>query len=382
MKQLQAFIKQKTDVNLIIEILNFNGFEGYVVGGAIRDYLLNLPINDFDIATNVSIDELKSIFKDYQLIDINSKHSTLVIRINKVNYEVSSFKGKNIEEDLLKRDFTINSFAYNKKLICLNSSLEDLDNKIIRMNLSSTFNDDPLRILRAIRLALSLNFKIEENTSLYIKKEYPLLKNVSIERINAELKKILVYDRCEKYLKEYFDVFSFLMPELKNIDIDKTLDIFKKVDSLFLKLATLFYYLENNYLVSEIILKRLKFDLDTIKNVSLLLKYADYNLEDVINQKRMLNVFNQELIFELIKLQKAINQSQDYQKIEESIKNIIQKNSCFNLQTLSINGDDLIKLNYQGKMIGIILNEVLNQVIEGKLENDKTTILSWVKDNY
>ncbi len=201
-------------VEYIINTLQENGYEAYIVGGAVRDSLLERKVNDWDITTSANPQEVVNIFENlgYKIIPTGLKHGTVTILISSIGYEVTTFRvdgeyednrhpkevkfTSNLREDLKRRDLTINAMAYNDKigLVDYFHGLEDLNNKIIRCvgNSKDRFNEDSLRMLRCIRFASQLNFHMEESIKLNIRELSRNIANVSMERIRDELCKILV----------------------------------------------------------------------------------------------------------------------------------------------------------------------------------------------
>ncbi len=408
----------------IIEKLNQNSFEAYVVGGALRDTILNKSPSDYDIATSANYEQIQEVFKEYDIIPYGLKHGTIILRVNNHNFEITTFRGNSLKEDLSLRDFTINSLAYsiNEGLIDYVGAYQDIENKIIKINGNddTVLKNDPLRILRAIRFASTLSFKIEENTKNYLLKNYYLLDNVAKERIREEFIKILCSNDGVKYLDEYFDIFAYLIKELRPLkgfnqnnpyhylDVwEHTLCVIKNVEcDEELKLAALFHdigkpcvYSEKNGIghfynhptfskqIAERNLTNLIFDNKTINNVLILIEYHDYYFNSKKHIKKLLNLIDNDLFEKLIKLKKAdvIAQSPKYidrlktlDEILNEYKNIINNKECFLLKDLKINGNDLITLGFNGKDIGEILDKVLKKVINEELENDKTVLIKYV----
>lgn len=222
------------EVELAIDILQRNGFEAYLVGGAIRDFIMGLEPNDFDITTNATASEISNAFNDYnQFSNSGFEHATISIIINEKVIEITPFRGDEdtLISDLGKRDFTINALAFSKNrgLIGLKEGdnfigVDDINYRVIRCVNSPVdrFNEDPLRILRAIRLAVTLDFNIESFTKMMIFQYKHLLKDVSIERIREEFNRIIVAPKAPEYLMEYRDVFAVFIPEIADMfDFDQ-----------------------------------------------------------------------------------------------------------------------------------------------------------------
>ncbi|MBQ4254010.1 MAG: hypothetical protein II712_04195, partial [Erysipelotrichaceae bacterium] len=213
-------IKLPEDVIYILQKLHDNGCSAFAVGGCIRDHLLNLQPKDYDITTEASADRVKEIFSSHHLIDTGLRHGTVTLRLNHQSYEITTFRtdgeyqdhrhpesvcfSSSIEDDLSRRDFTINAMAYSPfdGLIDLFGGQKDLQQGIIRTvgDPLRRFDEDALRILRALRFASRYQFEIEEGTSKAIHQQKDLLKLISRERILAEIREIMVNDGIDDLL--------------------------------------------------------------------------------------------------------------------------------------------------------------------------------------
>lgn len=221
-------------VKRAVEILNKNGFEAYAVGGCVRDSLLGKTPHDWDMCTNALPEEICESFKDFHVIETGLKHGTVTVRIEHNSIEITTYRTdgeyikhrkpeqvkfvSNLEEDLSRRDFTINALAFSEKsgIVDLFGGVEDLKNGVIRCVGKSErrFDEDALRILRALRFSSTYAFEIEENTSLAIHKMKDLLLEISHERVREELLKILCGKNVLEILENYKDVIFTIIPEL------------------------------------------------------------------------------------------------------------------------------------------------------------------------
>ena len=210
--------------NFIIEELEKNGYEGFVVGGCVRDTIMGRKPNDWDIATNAKPDEVMRIFR--KTIPTGIDHGTVTVMINKVAYELTTYRidgeyvdmrhpekvefSKNIVDDLSRRDFTINAMAYNKRIGLVDEfgGMDDIENKLIRCvgNPNKRFNEDALRMIRAVRFSAKLGFKIEEKTFQSILENASNIKKISIERINKELEETIKFDPESLFLLNKIDI--------------------------------------------------------------------------------------------------------------------------------------------------------------------------------
>lgn len=433
-------------VNYIIQELEKCGHEAYMVGGCVRDSVLGRKPHDYDICTSATPDEILKAFPDEEIIPTGLQHGTVTILINKEPFEVTTYRidgdysdnrrpdnvtfTKNLVEDLRRRDFTINAMAYNPKtgLIDPFNGMEDIKYKKIRCvgSAEDRFNEDALRILRAIRFEAQLGFAGLPETMFEIERQYDRLKNISIERINSEFCKIVASEQFCVELVLYPNVFSLFIPELKDLigfqqnnpyhayDVfDHTVHAIEKCESddLVVRLAVFFHDFGKPHSyqdgedgmrhfkghgkvsaeITDSIMKRLRFDNETRNNVVELVYYHDATFE-VGNKyvKRWLNKIGEKQFRRLLEIRKADikEQKPDYEEsriekvnnIENILEEILSEKSCFSLKDLAVNGNDVkevMKLK-EGKDIGYWLNEILKRVIDGELENNKDDLVYWM----
>ena len=407
----------------IMNRLNNSGYAAFVVGGCIRNLIMRKDVQDWDIITNATVEEIIEVFRDYKVVPVGKRFGTLTIVINHINYEVSTFKkGKSLTvpstllEDLRHRDFTINALAWREGggVIDYFNGVEDIKQKMIRgvENPVERIKEDPLRMLRAIRLACELDFKIEKTTLRAIEKNNPLIKKVSVERIREELIKILIsnsprrgfqllqqsgllkhifselelagefYAKGSSYKKE--DPFSYILDMLDNLPPD-----------LILRLSILLYGVEKiaaSYSKKEIankILYRLRFKNSLIKRVNILIR-EDWQKADFSsrrNIRRLISRVGEENILSILKLKKTYfrvrkytNELSQMQKIEKEIREVLQERPPLSLKDLAINGKDLIDLGYhEGEVIGEILKIFLDKVIDRPEFNKREILLELAK---
>ncbi len=364
-------IKIPKDVKLILNILNDNNYEAYVVGGCVRDSILNRSPNDWDICTSAKVEDMIDIFiaAGYEVIPTGIKHGTITVVINKNTYEVTTFRidgeysdsrhpdyiefTTDIVADLSRRDFTINAIAYNPKTGIVDPflGLADIENKFIKCvgNPQDRFSEDALRILRAIRFSCQLDFTIEPDTYCCIKDMYRKLEAISQERITAELNKMIM---CDSFYQNFIDMpelFSFIIPELEpcvnfnqnNPHHNHTVydhiayAISYAPKDLITKLALLFHDIgkpncktddENGIshyyghaveseLIADTVMKRMKYDNDTRQAVVELVKYHDSTVTARHNAiKKWLNKIGEHQLRRLIKIRIAdvLAQKLDY----------------------------------------------------------------------
>jgi tRNA nucleotidyltransferase (CCA-adding enzyme) len=378
----------------VIQLLKNHQFEAYVVGGAVRDYLLNKRPSDFDFATNALPEQIKDVFKSYTIIDKGLKHGTITVIINRKPQEITTFRAdsqyldhrhpskvsfvNDLREDLSRRDFTINALAYDEKVIDYFEGQKDLKKRIIRCvgDPVQRFTEDALRILRALRFSCQLNFTIEEATSIAIFKCKDYLSKVSIERLVIELNKMLLSD-ITKVLQPYFEVFKVFIPELVQKDMECINLVIKNSEPNLVQRLSVFLYKSNEAMV---IINRLKYPKLIQKKVMSILDNASLRIsENKIDIKKILMNMSIEDFIEIIKFKKAIGENLNIDLILSIIDEV--KNECYQLKDLAIKGSDIIKLGFpKNNSIAILLNDLLNKVIEEKVKNTKEDLLNYLKD--
>ncbi|WP_294466670.1 HD domain-containing protein [uncultured Anaerofustis sp.] len=429
------------EAKIILDKFNNNGFEAYIVGGCVRDLILERNPKDYDITTSASPKETIKLFKEYKVIPTGIKYGTVTVIINNTPIEVTTFRkeGKyienrrpesvkflsNIEEDLKRRDFTINAMAYNKKvgLIDLFEGRQDLEKGIIRVvgDGKERFKEDAIRILRAYRFAGRYDFKIEEDTLTAIKQNMHLLNNVAKERILPEIKEIFesgmdinkmdFITTLFPIIKECFHTYQNNKYHMQNVG-EHTYKTFNNIENVFhLKMTMLLHdvgkvktkttdteNIDHFYNHSDIsremaknILDDFKFDNETKYKILTLIKNHDkYMAPKNKYVKEKLNEFGEELFFDLIKVRIADDESKNHKLVkdnlkrfrdtEEFAKRVIKNKEPYRISDLKISGDDIISLGYKGKDVGEILKYLLREVIEDKNKNEKSKLIKIVRE--
>ncbi len=431
-------IDKKAD--FILNKLKEKGFEGFIVGGCVRDLILGNTPKDYDITTNAKPNEIINTFKDYKTILTGIKYGTVTVVIDKTPFEITTYRKENeyinnrkpksveflssIHEDLYRRDFTINSMAYNndKKLIDLYDGLNDIKKGIIRAigNKDEKFEEDAIRILRAYRFAGRYGWKIEEETKKSMIKNMNLLNNIAKERIIPELKEIFesgmdIYDM--DFIKTLFPVINDCFNTYQNNKYhmrsvgEHTYNTFNNIDNVFyLKMTMLLHDIgkvdtkttdENNVdhfynhadisrEKARIILNNFKFDNENKHKILTLIEYHDkYMAPEPKYIKKMLNKIGEDLFFDLIKVRVADDTAKNHELVKNNLKlfketealakKIINEKQPYNIKDLDISGKDIIKLGYEGKEIGEILNYLLNKVLEDSSVNKKEKLINLIQ---
>lgn len=436
-------IKLTDEINTVMKALQKSGYEAYLVGGFVRDSIMGRKADDADLATNASPEEMLEVFRDLRTLQTGIKHGTITVIINHKPFEITTYRtekgysdcrhpdavsfAEKIEDDLSRRDFTVNSIAYNPERGFVDpfSGKEDIENKIIRCvgNAEKRFSEDSLRILRALRFASVLSFSIDEETekAMFACKE--LLKHISHERVFTEVSKMLCGENIKEVLSKYSDIISVVLPEIKEMkdfrqhnfhhiyDVhNHTAVVVESTPALpHLRFAALFhdcgkpdcFSLDENGVghfyshasisakKAEEALLRLRCDTKTREKVVKLIKLHDAPIEeDEAKIKKKLSKYGEELFFDLIKLKRADtkglapefhSRSEHFDILEAIARKILDEKACFSLKDLDVNGTDISALGFQGREIGIALNFLLEAVIEKKVPNEKEALLLFLK---
>lgn len=383
----------------IINLLKKNGYEAYIIGGCVRDFLMGRAPSDFDMTTSATPDEMLSVFSDYKVIKTGLKHGTITVFANKTPVEITTYRidgdyldnrhpeevtfTRSLEEDVKRRDFTVNALAYNNEgLIDYCGGVNDIKEKLIRAvgEPDRRFEEDALRILRALRFSSVLGFKIEKHTEKSARKNAKLLKKISAERILVELNKLFLGKNGREVVVEYIDILSEISPELFR-DVKKK---FKEL-SYFPSSLTVIYALLLNHLSqfdTNEILSQLKFSNLDKKSVLSLLWLAR---QDIPKSKSELKLLVSEAGLDIFEhyFQYLDSLGESTESLKELFIQIKDNNECCFISDLAINGNDLSALGIKdGKKIGEILKALLLAVIEEKAENKKDSLTNYVINNY
>jgi len=437
------------DVKFILKQLNKNG-TGFLVGGAVRDKILNKDPGDYDFATDIEYSELKRIFADYNPKEMGAHFGILMIKVNGKSYEIAKFRKetgvynsrypkeikfvKTIEEDLSRRDFTINSLAYNEEtgIVDLYGGKQDIKRKVIRFvgKPKLRIEEDALRILRAFRFISKLGFNLDKKTAEAICKKRKFLTKISKERIFDELSKILMGNFAKKALIEMkkLRVLEMIIPEFRyayNFDQNNPIhtdDLFNHIIKvihlcdydLITRFAALFHDLgkinakiidakgifhfygheKESALIAEEELRMLKASNETINSVKKIIKnhmliyedVSDKTLKKLIiemedkNLKRLFNLFYADLNSKGIKSKKE--NEQILKNFWDKIENIKKQGKILQFNDLDITGIDLINLKFDNRKIGEVKNRLYDLVLGDELENEKEELLKYVVNYY
>ena len=422
---------------MILGILSENGYEAYVVGGCVRDAILARKPSDWDITTSAKPEEVCRVF--HRTVRTGLKHGTVTVLIGDEQFEVTTYRGSDLSSpedtpdlrsDLFHRDFTINAMAYNDKsgLVDIVGGMNDLQRKVVRCvgEPDDRFDEDPLRILRAFRFAAETGFSIDRNTADRIPYFADRLRNVSGERIRDELVKILVSRNPEYWMELYktgitaavmpefdlcmetpqntphhfYDVGTHTVKTLMAIEPDRILRLTMLMHD-FGKPAMRFHdrlgrdhfkgHAAKSADIARDIMKRLRFDRETINKVCKLIYYHDYRPEpDPKAVRKAVYLIGPELFPLYIKVQWADNCGKSLYKRKEKqervtrvarvYEQIMAEKPCLSRKELAINGEDLRELGIRGRETGDILESALLMVLDEPEMNNREVLLKYASD--
>lgn len=436
------------NVDTAINLLQSAGFEAYAVGGCVRDSLLGKTPNDWDITTSAKPEDMKSVFINFHCIDTGIKHGTVTVVIDDEPLEITTFRldgeyednrhpksvtfTSNLGADLGRRDFTVNAMAYSKMTgtVDLFGGQNDLKNKIIRCvgDPDRRFNEDALRILRALRFASALDFEIEEKTAQSLLKNCALLGNISEERIAKELLKLVCGKGAKRILTDFAPVLFEILPELQpmyknshdnphhcydiyehtliaveSIDPEPTLrfamllhDCGKPAVKKFDENGVAHFYGHQRISaeISAQILARLKVSNKFRDEILFLVSNHDrWELyENTEKMPRYLSKFGLDGVLKLLRVMRAdvLAQSSEYRyrldqiaDAEEIAKNLAEQKPCLSLRELQINGRTLMDIGIpQGRKLGAVLAQLLDEVIDGVTKNTQEALTTRAREIY
>lgn len=398
-----------SSVEYVLSKLKENGYQAYVVGGAVRDFLMGKTPHDYDLTSDALPSQISDVFKEFYQEHSGEKHGTIRVIIDHKPIEITTFRCdegytdyrrpdnvefvKDVYIDSKRRDFSINAFYYSEGHIYdFHEGLEDLNNKVIKTigNPSTRFHEDALRILRAIRFSAKLGYEIESKTKTALLDCKEELNLIAKERILIELKEISSTSNFFRDIKEYFPIFKLIIPCLDKIgnSID---DIYnfdtKSYGDYIASLSALFSLREinNDFMPWRLFIKM---DNESINAIKTLIKLKDINFnnsfdDDYINGLILLskpvdiNVFKNYLI-NLYNLKRFKND--DIDSILNRVDILFEGNTPYSLKDLEIDGNDLLKLGIEkNQYFKEILNEVLLRCNQGDLNNNRNEEIEFVK---
>lgn len=401
-----VIIELPKDVRYIIDILTQNGYEAYAVGGCVRDSILGRVPGDWDITTSALPQQVKALFR--RTIDTGIQHGTVTIMLGKNGYEVTTYRidGKyedsrhpesveftpNLEEDLKRRDFTINAMAYNDEngVVDIFGGIDDIRNRIIRCvgNAHDRFTEDALRILRAVRFSAQLGFEIDKATKDAARELAPTLVKISRERIHTELNKLLLSDNPDYFSVVYeLGVMKVIISELEGVnsgDIDRLKVLIKRTKPcLPERYAALLSVIGKDK--TRAVLKGLKLDNATISMAVKLVEYL--GITPALTEPQMRHYINEvgkEDALRVIDFNLSFadeSMHEEYTDMRKLCAHVLERGDCTSLKELDVTGKDLVDAGFEaGKQLGELLNSLLTEVLDNPSLNDRDYLLGRAKE--
>ncbi|MBQ7982150.1 MAG: hypothetical protein IJ302_01165 [Clostridia bacterium] len=387
-----ALIRIPEPVQTCLRLLNQAGHEAYIVGGAVRNALLNEAPHDFDITTSALPEEVLRVFSAYKTIPTGIRHGTVTVLIGGMPIEITTYRieteyhdhrhpdrvefTSDLMQDCARRDFTVNAMCWHpdQGLIDFFGGKEDLEHRIIRTvgDPRQRFDEDALRILRALRFAARLNARIEPETASAVMKQKDTLKLISKERITAEITGLLEAEDCTPILKEYRPVLEVCMEELKELTDESYHDnlnmIARSQPDAEIRLALLAEGCAGTWPES------FRLSTASLNNILDLQAHRSDPVSGRIAQRKLLSVLKAPYT-----LYADYRMAYDETDIRNDLEQIISDGDCISLKQLDLNGNDLISEGFQGKEIASLLQKCLQHVMEEKIPNQKKDLLAYCR---
>ncbi|HAE52744.1 MAG TPA: CCA tRNA nucleotidyltransferase [Ruminococcus sp.] len=428
---------------IVLQKLADSGFQAFLVGGCVRDMILGRDIHDHDITTDALPEQVMNVFSGFTTVPTGLKHGTVTVLVNGEPFEITTFRidgeysdsrrpksvsfTRNLTDDLARRDFTINAIAMD---IDGNISdpfhgCDDIKNKIIRCvgEPSMRFNEDALRILRAVRFSSVLGFEIEKNTSDALMNLRKNLDNISRERIRDELDKLICGKNLVPVMLGYREIIAQIIPEMRPcFDFDQKshfhmYDVYEHIvrtidsapqDSVLFRRTMLFHDIGKppKFTVDENgeghfkghakisadmcrdIMKNLRYDNNSIEQTCLLVAHHSDKIHNDIQIKKLVSEIGEDNFFMLMQIKRfdnygkcpfVLKEFEEFERHENALREFIKNNDCMHISQLEINGNDLVNMGFRGKAVGDMLKNILNMIIEGNLENKHDVLLEYAK---
>ncbi len=428
---------------IVLQKLADSGFQAFLVGGCVRDMILGRNIHDHDITTDALPEQVMNVFSGFTTVPTGLKHGTVTVLVNGEPFEITTFRidGKysdsrrpesvsftrNLTDDLARRDFTINAIAMD---IDGNISdpfhgCDDIKNKIIRCvgEPSMRFNEDALRILRAVRFSSVLGFEIEKNTSDALMNLRKNLDNISRERIRDELDKLICGKNLVPVMLGYREIIAQIIPEMRPcFDFDQKshfhmYDVYEHIvrtidsapqDSVLFRRTMLFHdigkppkftidengeghfkgHAKTSADMCRDIMKNLCYDNNSIEQTCLLIAHHSDKIHNDIQIKKLVSEIGEDNFFMLMQIKRfdnygkcpfVLKEFEEFERHENALREFIKNNDCMHISQLEINGNDLVNIGFRGKAVGDMLKNILNMIIEGNLENKRDILLEYAK---
>lgn len=388
------------DVKYILDTLHKNGYEGYIVGGCVRDAIMGIPPHDWDMTTSAKPEEVKKLFS--HTFDTGIKHGTVTVVLNKENYEITTYRIEggyddcrhpndvsfttDLHEDLLRRDFTMNAIAYNEEegYVDIFGGIGDIAKKTIKGvgEADERFKEDALRMLRAVRFSAQLGFNIEEKTEEALRENCGLIEKISAERIREETTKLFL----SKYTQKAALLWETGLLQRISKEIDTSLkgheeEFLKSLKNAEKNVSVLFALFLRFLPCERVVpaMRGLKFDVKTIKETECICRYF---YREAVSERKEIRKFASEVgeNFVLVLKAKYACGDDNAKKAMDIYKDILEKGECLYIKDLAISGNDIKSLGVEnGKEVGAMLKFALETVLEEPQMNEKEKLMEAVK---
>lgn len=385
-----------SDVEFIIDRMRSHGYSAHVVGGSVRDSLIGRELGDFDITTDALPEQTKAVFSEYKTVDTGIQHGTVMLVLDGTPYEITTYRldgdykdnrhpesvtfTASLEEDLARRDFTVNAMAYSPSVGLVDpfDGVHDLQRRIIRAvgDPYRRFDEDALRILRALRFASTLGFDIDESTSMAARELSSNLVSISKERVYTELKKLISGTDAHRVLLEYADIIAvafggLFVKELPNYERFLNADYFTRLAAIFDMNS------EDPISVADNVLASLKTDKFTrTHTVSVLKAYKEANFTDERAALKTLARYGKEAADGVLSL--GILEKRFTNSDREVFMGALNSAKPYTVSGLALRGSDLLAIGFKGEAIGASLEKLLYAVIDGSVENEKSALIAYL----
>lgn len=386
-----------SDVLFIIDRMNNSGYSAHVVGGSVRDSLIGRELGDFDITTSALPEQTKAVFEGLRIVDTGIKHGTVTLVLGGAPYEITTYRvdgdykdnrhpecvtfTASLEEDLARRDFTVNAMAYDptRGLVDPFGGQDDAKKKVIRAvgDPYRRFDEDALRILRALRFASVLGFEIDATTSEAARELSSHLSSISKERIYTEFKKLIMGKSAIKVLTDYADIIAVALDGFRIGSLPDN-ERFARADYLT-RLAAIFNMNATDpESCADVVLTALKTDKFTrTHTISVLKAYKDVSFGTVKEALLLLAEYGKEAVEGALAL--GVLEGRFSEKERENLTLAIDGGTPYTVSGLMVRGGDLSAIGIKGEGIGQTLTRLLYAVIEGKVENEKEALLEFLR---
>ena len=384
-------------VKNVLECLYDSGYEGYMVGGCVRDSIMGRTPNDYDVTTNATPEQMAECFSRFKVIPTGLKHGTLTVLSGGHNIEVTTYRidgeyadnrhpkqvrfTSKLTDDLARRDFTVNAMAMDAsgRVQDPYRGMEDIKSCTIRCvgDAGLRFSEDGLRILRCIRFASVLGFNVEDETARQVHTCRGLLDNISKERIMAELQKLLCGKDAARVCREYSDVTEQIIPQLEGLASQVPQRLERATNNVYVRLALLLCDLGADE--AGVALRRLKCDNITHGTVKLLISNRNIDANsDKIAIKKYLAQTGADNFLLLTHFAEALT-GEDFCAVRKQSEQIMEAGECLWLRQLQVDGSDVCAIGAVGRETGVILKKLLDSVVCGTLPNNREILIDNAK---